>query len=288
MKVRDTLKRVWFSLFSPDRIMLLEYPLRVTSLQTGQNKPSHQKLFNLISENRPIYRQILENTIKYKNVFSTIREDKFLENDCDPGWNNGYLPGLDMVILYSMLAQFNPTTYIEIGSGTSTKVAFKSKRENSLNCEIISIDPAPRRNISQVANKIHSNRIQEEDLKIFETLSENDIVFFDGTHMLLPDSDVTCFFLEILPKLKKGVIVHIHDIYLPYDYPQFMLNRYYNEQYLLAALLLANPDKFEIICPNYFIYCDKELHGLLDPIWQLNNLAGVEQHGGSFWMKIKG
>jgi hypothetical protein len=66
-----------------------------------------------------------------------------------------------------------------------------------------------------------------------------------------------------------------------------MLERYYNEQYLLGALLLNNPEKYEILCPNYFIYSDKELHKILDPIWKLDSLKNAEQHGGSFWIKIR-
>jgi hypothetical protein len=92
--------------------------------------------------------------------------------------------------------------------------------------------------------------------------------------------------LEILPKLKKGVIVHIHDIYLPYDYPQFMCDRFYSEQYGLAIYLLASPEKYYTILPNYFIYEDEELSDLISPIWNHDNLKGVERHGGSFWLKI--
>lgn len=95
------------------------------------------------------------------------------------------------------------------------------------------------------------------------------------------------FFLEIFPILPKGVIVHIHDVYLPYDYPDFMCERYYNEQYVLGALLLNNSEKCEIISPNYFCYSDKNLSNILKPIFDLNALKNVEKHGGSFWFKIK-
>jgi len=92
--------------------------------------------------------------------------------------------------------------------------------------------------------------------------------------------------LEILPRLKKGVIVHIHDIYLPYDYPQFMCDRFYSEQYGLAMYLLANPKKYDTILPNYFIFEDKELSDFISPIWNHDNLKKVEKHGGSYWIRI--
>jgi hypothetical protein len=102
----------------------------------------------------------------------------------------------------------------------------------------------------------------------------------------LPNSDATVFFLEILPRLQPGVIVHIHDIYLPYDYPQFMCDRFYSEQYTLAAFILANPLRYSTLLPNYFISEDKELSDILLPIWNHPNLKDVEKHGGSYWMKL--
>lgn len=93
-------------------------------------------------------------------------------------------------------------------------------------------------------------------------------------------------FLEILPFLKKGVIVHFHDIYLPYDYPQFMCDRFYNEQYMLAAFILSNPGKFKTILPNYFISEDAELAQIISPMWNHPNLNNIETHGGSFWLQV--
>jgi hypothetical protein len=103
---------------------------------------------------------------------------------------------------------------------------------------------------------------------------------------VLPNSDAMVCFLDLLPQLKKGVIVHIHDIYLPYDYPQEMCDRFYSEQYMLAAFLLANPEKYEVVFPGIFVSEDKSLSGLLEPIWQSPNTSAVEKHGGSFWLRI--
>lgn len=284
MDLRNSIKKIWFSLYNSGRVVLLDHPVFPAPLDPAN---PHGPLFDLINANRENYCQVLKNTLDYKEVFSGIKEDKMIKNDTDPGWNNGYLPGLDIIMLYSLLNQVKPSKYVEIGSGTSTKIAHKAKKENSLNYEIISIDPLPRKNISKVADKIYQQNIQDVTSQITQRLEKDDVLFFDGTHILYPNSDVLWFFLEILPNLKKGVIVHFHDIYLPYDYPDFMLKRYYNEQYVLGALLLNNPAKYEIISPNYFIYSDKTLHQLLDPIWKLGALENVEQHGGSFWMRVR-
>src|SRR5436190_5451625 len=287
MNIRDTAKKILFSLYNSGRVVLLDFPITPAPLYTEVDKHAHQKLLDLIANNNSHYDRILQTTVKFKDAFSMITEDRLIQNNVDPGWNNGYLPGLDMIMLYSLLAQINPSKYVEIGSGTSTRVAYKSRKENSLNFEIISIDPSPRKNISKVTDKIYGQKIQQTDTALFQSLDENDILFLDGTHLLYPNSDVMWFFLEIFPILKKGVIVHIHDIYLPYDYPDFMLKRYYIEQYVLGALLLTSPEKYEILCPNYFISTNKALHEILNPIWKLNALKNVEQHGGSFWIKIQ-
>lgn len=84
------------------------------------------------------------------------------------------------------------------------------------------------------------------------------------------------FYHEVLPKLAKEVIIHIHDIYLPYDCPQFVCNGFYSEQFGLAMYLLANSNKYQPILPNYFILDDKELSSILDPIWQHPNLDHIE------------
>ena len=140
--------------------------------------------------------------------------------------------------------------------------------------------------IDKLADKVIREPFENIDPGIIDELERNDILFIDNSHRILPNSDSLVFFLEILPRLKQGVIVQMHDIYLPYDYPQFMCNRYYSEQYGLAMFLLANPEKYETLLPNYYISEDSELSGLLSPIWENNSLVGVERHGGSFWLRI--
>lgn len=113
-----------------------------------------------------------------------------------------------------------------------------------------------------------------------------DILFVDNSHRCLPNSDATALFFDLLPYLKKGVIVHVHDIYIPYDYPQFMCDRFYSEQYVLAAFLLANPEKYKPIFPCIFVSENKELSSSLSQLWNHPNTKNVEPHGGSFWFEI--
>ena len=160
--------------------------------------------------------------------------------------------------------------------------------DNKLNTVITSIDPFPRANIDHLANVVIRKPLEaftDFDFIINE-LEPNDILFIDNSHRCLPNSDATVTFLELLPHLKKGVIVHIHDIYIPYDYPQFMCDRFYSEQYMLAAFIIANPQKYKPIFPCIFVSEDKELAQKLNPIWDSENTKTVEKHGGSFWLQI--
>ncbi|MBK8392116.1 MAG: class I SAM-dependent methyltransferase [Saprospiraceae bacterium] len=265
--------------------LFLEYKVEFKP-RYGHGKPPHQDLYKIINANRDSYSDLIKKALEHKEHIWTIQDSTKEMDAKKPSWNNGFLPGLDIIGIYTMIATFKPKKYIEIGSGNSTKVAFKAKTEQGLDMEMISIDPMPRAEIDDLATKVIRAPFENINYDILEALDSNDILFVDNSHRILPNSDSMVFFLEILPRLKKGVIVHIHDIYLPYDYPQFMCDRFYSEQYGLAMYLLANPTKFETIFPNYFISEDKELADLIASIWQHANMTGVEKHGGSYWLRI--
>jgi hypothetical protein len=252
----------------------------------GFGKPPHDLLYAIIDKNRETYKMLIDEALVYKDKIQTIKKVGSQENVNLPAWNNGFLPGLDIVGIYTLLAFYKPKKYIEVGSGNSTKVANLSKTDNNLQTEIISIDPMPRAEIDQLANRIIRKPFEEVNYDEILNLEENDILFIDNSHRILPNSDSMVFYMEILPKLKKGVVVHVHDIYLPYDYPQFMCDRFYSEQYGLAMFIMANPEKYKVILPNYFIFEDKEFSKQIAPMWDHENLRGVEQHGGSFWIQI--
>lgn len=248
---------------------------------------AHPQLLDIVNANRGAYTSYLESFLKYKDQYHGIRTSDVETDEAQPAWNNEFLPGLDIVAIYGMLRELNPKQYIEIGSGNSTKVVRKAIVEGSLDTKITSIDPYPRAQIDALADVVIRQPIEDlKDYSAIENLEAGDILFIDNSHRCLPNSDVTVCFLELLPKLKPGVIVHVHDIYIPYDYPQFMCDRAYSEQYVLAAFLLANPDKYKTILPNYFISEDEELSKILTPIWDHKNLKDVERHGGSYWFEV--
>jgi hypothetical protein len=253
----------------------------------GHGLPAHVGLDNIISANEAEYRDLLNS---FQTHYNRLQEIPTESTDANlPHWNNQFLPGLDILALYGMLAEKRPKTYIEIGSGNSTKVVRKAIQEQELSTKIISIDPYPRAEIDHLADEVHRIPVENmTDLRlIVDQLEENDILFIDNSHRVFPNSDATVCFLELLPNLKKGVILHIHDIYLPFDYPQFMCDRFYNEQYVLAAFILANPKKYATILPNYYISEKEHLAAIIADFWNHPNTQKAERHGGSFWLQIR-
>lgn len=266
-------------------MVIMDYAIDPKPVYT-ENNP-HKKLFETIAGNDKEYEKLLRYALEHRQGYISIREMANEDDLSMPTWNNNYFPGLDIIILYTLLHYLRPKKYIEIGSGISTKTAFKARQDYNLDFSITCIDPKPRQEIRTIADEWHSIMIQDFPLDQFKNLSENDIVFFDGTHTLCPNSDVMWFFMEILPILPKGVIVEVHDIYIPYDYPQFMCDKYYSENYLLGALILNNAEKYTIIAPVFYMSVQNDLANIIKEIWEFPNLKKVERHGGSFWFKIK-
>jgi predicted O-methyltransferase YrrM len=240
----------------------------------------------IIEEQRSTYQHWLDIISAHAPALQSIRKLSDERDPSQPGWNNGFLPGLDIMSLYAIVAETKPKRYVEVGSGNSTKVVHKAIQDHGLATEITSIDPFPRAEIDQLAHKVVRQPFEAVDTSWLAELEAGDILFIDNSHRILPNSDATVFFLETLPSLRPGVIVHIHDVYLPYDYPQFMCDRFYSEQYGLAIAVLSNPQRYQTIFPAYFISEDAALNSRIAGIWEHPNLHGVERHGGSYWLKI--
>lgn len=277
------LKRLYRFLNPKFQTLFLEYPVDMRP-RYGHGKPPHQGLYDAVNEYRSQYAALLTEAVQHRFEFESI---PFNATDAiQPHWNNGFFPGLDVVMLFTLLGKYRPKRYLEVGSGNSTKVAAWAKTHFKLATHITSVDPMPRAEIDSLADTIVRKPFEACDLKTFTELEAGDVLFIDNSHRMLPNSDVTVFFLDVLPVLKPGVIVHIHDIYLPYDYPQFMCDRFYSEQYPLAMCLLSAPSRYKPLMPNYFVSEDAELAALLEPIWEQPGLEQVERHGGSFWITI--
>ncbi len=163
--------------------------------------------------------------------------------------NEMFGPG-DCEYWYSIIRFKKPKRIIEVGSGYSTRIAILAIKKNkwedpSYECEHICIEPYENLWLEAMDVVVMRKKVQNVDRKIFEKLESGDILFIDSSHVIRPQGDVVFEYLELLPRLNEGVIVHIHDIFSPKDYPKVWVNdqiRLWNEQYLVEAFLTSNSD----------------------------------------------
>jgi hypothetical protein len=265
----------------------LEYDV-TSNPRYGHGRRRHERLVRILEQGRDNYSETIEDLKRHVNVFQTFSVEQDPANPTAPYWNNGFLPGLDIASLYHFVTKYKPATYLEVGSGNSTMVVRRAIQDHGLSTKIVSIDPYPRAQIDGLCDTVIRQPLENvNDLGMFEMLEPGDIVYLDSSHRVFMNSDVTAFFLDILPNLAAGVIVHIHDIFLPDDYPSEWIDRYYSEQYLLACYLLAESPRLKVLLPNHFVFTDAGLHLSVVDLWKRVGTKGLEMHGGSFWLQIQ-
>jgi len=271
---------------SPETVVVLNYP--INSRQRWNQEHPHQELYNIINTNRELYKSNLQVFLPLSRYFKAIPERHTANSASnEPCWINGWISALDGIALYSFLVTHKPKIYMEVGSGNSTKFARKAIVDHNLDTKIVSIDPCPRVEVNEICDESIRKPVEEINIQIFDRLDTNDILYIDNSHRVFMNSDATTMFLDAIPRLKAGVLVEIHDVTLPYDYPNEWISRYYSEQYLLAAYILAKGNMFDIILPNTFISHDNELRSILAPLWEREEMKTVKMRGSSFWIRMK-
>lgn len=197
----------------------------------------------------------------YRKEYEALPENK-IESNVHFYRNNSEFGPVDVELLYGIVRYFKPKRILEIGSGYSTALsaqAILKNKEEGRDCDLIAIDPYPKKLFEKGfpgLSKLDKREVQDVSLSEFENLKENDILFIDSSHVLKIGSDVQYEYLEILPRLHKGVIIHIHDIFLPAEYPKRWIMQektFFNEQYLLQAFLMFN-SCFEVIFAGSFMH----------------------------------
>jgi len=154
-----------------------------------------------------------------------------------PRWNQRWLPPLDAAAAYASVRRAPPARLVEVGSGHSTRFFARAAADGGLSAAITAIDPAPRADIGRLGVEAIRETVQNAGLEPFSALVRGDILSIDSSHILMPGTDVDFLFNRVMPGLPRGVRVHIHDIFLPDDYPASWAWRGYNEQLGIAALL---------------------------------------------------
>jgi hypothetical protein len=210
-------------------------------------------------------------------------------------FNNSLFDGIDALVAYCIVRHFQPHLIIEVGSGFSSLLLGEAAKKNDTSA-LICIEPFPQEFLKQgfrSSCRLIEKKVEDIDLEFFSELHSGDVLFIDSSHTVKIGGDVNYLFLEVLPRLEPGVIVHIHDIFLPFEYRRdWVLDefRFWTEQYLLQAFLTFNSE-FEVLMANSYL-----AHGYLEDLKaafpSLEKLKAtvpnsVRFRGGSFWMRRK-
>ncbi|CAH1660587.1 class I SAM-dependent methyltransferase [Chelatococcus sp.] len=152
-------------------------------------------------------------------------------------WGQMWFPRLDAAAAYALVRSLRPNRIVEIGSGHSTRFLARAVSDGGLPTRITAIDPAPRASIKALPITHHAKVVEEVAPELITSLEAGDILFIDSSHVAMPGGDVDRLLLDILPRVTPGVVVHIHDIFLPDAYPAEWDWRGYNEQLVVGALM---------------------------------------------------
>jgi hypothetical protein len=198
---------------------------------------------------------------------------------------NGAFEGTDALVLYCMVRHFRPSLVLEVGSGFSSRLFAQAALRNG-NTELVCIEPYPDDVLTRGFPGLTSvipKKVQEVELGSFERLDDGDILFIDSSHVVKTGGDVNYLFLEVLPRLKPGVVIHVHDIFLPHEFPKAWvvdLHLFWTEQYLLQAFLTHNA-QFEVLFAN--AYMGARHQSEMQRTFPRSQWWG----GGSFWIRRK-
>jgi hypothetical protein len=260
----------------------------------GHGRAPHPQIQVRLEHGRAKFEKILDNLRAHRSILAKIKYEPDSSDPVAPFWNNVWFSTLDAAALVSLLLTRKPRRLFEIGSGHSTMFAHYAVQVGGLSTAITSIDPNPRAAIDGLCGCVIRAPLEDCAPAIVDELEPGDFLFFDGSHRIFQNSDVTAFFLDVLPRLKPGVLVHVHDVFLPADYPPEWNGLLYSEQYYLAAMLLCGAPPFRVVLPNYFVCTDAALGAKVREVFQATrdwpeipfNYANPGRTPGvSFWLE---
>jgi len=203
-------------------------------------------------------------------------------------YKNPNFPLADALALMAMMLEKRPRRFVEIGSGFSTCAAIDiGERHLGAEVQMATIDPHPELVLSLLGeesryrDRIVRKKVQEVPLGVFRELQRRDVLFIDSSHVAKTGSDVLDYVFRILPALAPGVVVHIHDIFYPFEYPGMWIvgdNRSWNEAYFVRAFLQGNSQFRILFFTDWFYKCRRELVANSMPLC-------IEHRGGSLWLE---
>jgi predicted O-methyltransferase YrrM len=201
-----------------------------------------------------------------------------------PRFEQSWFPRLDAAIAYTIVRIRRPRRIVEIGSGHSTRFLARAIRDGDLPTRLTAIDPAPRAPLAGLDVEQRRELLHQVPAEVFGSLGPDDVLFVDSSHILMPGTDVDRLVNQILPRLAEGVLLHVHDVFLPDPYPARWAWRGYNEQTAVAPLIWTGA--FELLWASHYVASRRPDWMQGSVIAELPLLAGAVE--GSLWLRKAG
>lgn len=227
---------------------------------------------------------------EFQELYRTLRDDaeinvpfagnSYLGSTC---LHNGWYPTPDAEIYASMIYERRPDQIVEVGSGFSTLVARRALKYCSHNAPLTVVDPSPRTDVERAADKVIYQPVEESRLEDVP-FTNRSLLFIDSSHITRPRGDGPYLYCRILPELPAGMLIHVHDVFTPYDYPTCYDHLGWTEQYLLQALLSHSPRYRTVMSTHFLSRAHKtEMQATFGPQVGDDNLF----YGASYWFEIR-
>lgn len=235
----------------------------------------YPEVASLLARQRPVFEDFLARMKRQEARLLASQDDPE-----GPDWTSRWLSPLDCAVVYTGIAEFRPASVIEIGAGNTTHHMCRAVADHALPTRITCIDPAPRVDLGGFGVTLLKRPLSVADVDLFRRLAPGDAILIDSSHLLQQGFDVDILFNRGFPVLKPGVLVHLHDVFLPYGYPPDWETLRYNEQNALIGWLLSG--SFEVLFAAHYVWRDMQ-DALAEccPGLPLRSKA----NGGSFWVR---
>ena len=241
-----------------------------------------------VGEDTPVYSEMMALMIGKQQLFSNFINamsvnqkyfNNFAQGEPKPEWASKWISPLDGATIYTGVTEFKPRQIIEVGSGNSTHFMVRAIVDHKMDTKVTCIDPSPRIDITGLPIDLKQRVLSLDDLPLVKNLNRNDILFIDSSHILQQGFDLDIILNQFLPALKPGVILHFHDIFLPYPYPTEWGSFHFNEQNALIGWLLSG--YLDVIFSSYYAYSDMTNNLRVSALESSIKEAG----GGSIWLR---
>jgi hypothetical protein len=224
----------------------------------------------------------------HQALFRELREDKVINRFGfgSEGVSNTFCNTPDAEIYAAMILDRKPPRVVEVGSGFSTLVARKAVSSARSNTKIVVYDPFPRTDVKPAADELNLMPVERSDLAQ-SNWSAGDLLFIDSSHICRTRGDLPYLFCKVIPSLPDGVLVHVHDIFLPYDYPNLYDQWCHTEQYLLACML-SHSRRYRVIMTTHWLSRTQPaaMNAAFGPL--AGTAASAPHHFGcSFWFEVR-